>query len=253
MRGRIVVWGREQCGCPVRRAFTLVELLVVIGIIAVLISILLPVLSKARLAAAGAACASNLRQIGTAISMYAADNKSYSPRPASGQNGHYFDDIIWWQLNPPPPLNINGSAIAKYLGVKDPNAPPAERLKQVFRCPADDNAPTRDQPPGSGRTYGGYRYTFTMNEGFLDTPPSFTPGDGNSRYKLSNVRRPARKLLMGEEKYPNDCRWVIGGGSDALSNRHFGKGNVLFCDYHVEGLTEKQADMPSLDLLWQDN
>jgi prepilin-type N-terminal cleavage/methylation domain-containing protein/prepilin-type processing-associated H-X9-DG protein len=69
-----------------RAAFTLVELLVVIGIIAVLISILLPTLAKARQAANRAACLSNLRQIGQMFNIYAAENKLQIPLGCSSDS-----------------------------------------------------------------------------------------------------------------------------------------------------------------------
>lgn len=76
-----------QAGCQRRAwpgAFTLVELLVVVGIIALLVAILLPALSRARQRAVDVTCASNIRQIYTATVQYAAENRGWYPhRPAT--------------------------------------------------------------------------------------------------------------------------------------------------------------------------
>jgi len=61
------------------KAFTLVELLVVVAIIAILASLLLPTLARAKSSAASAACRSNLHQLGLALSMYAEDQTVYPP------------------------------------------------------------------------------------------------------------------------------------------------------------------------------
>jgi prepilin-type N-terminal cleavage/methylation domain-containing protein len=83
-----------------RQAFTLVELLVVIGIIAVLIGILLPTLNKARAAARTTACLSNLRQMGQAWQMYLGESKGRLPHsiwtaPASITDPVRRDEYSW--------------------------------------------------------------------------------------------------------------------------------------------------------------
>ena len=114
-----------------RRAFTLSELLIVIGIIAILLAILLPVVSRARRAANTAYCLANLRTIGQAMMMYTSENNNWLP--GSG----WTSGAMFWNFttNPPKPVNPAFSAanspgisesndwigpLARQMGMKDP-------------------------------------------------------------------------------------------------------------------------------------
>lgn len=208
-----------------RNAFTLVELLVVIGIIAVLISILLPALNKARRSAQTATCMSNLRQIGIAYRFYTEANNGYMPYILNSSWNSYIPNTnnqkrLYWYM-----------ALAPFITKGyDPMSPTnnTQSMSKVFRsCPAwtqwiDPDAADAEWIIGYGQNLylyaGAYPYpkagkipggsnlpVITNNSNDVNinygidgsvegTPLSYCAG----QVKLAKLPKPSTKVIAGD-------------------------------------------------------
>ena len=238
-----------------RSGFTLVELLVVIAVIAILAALLLPALAKAKASAKSAACKSNLRQLGLALTMYVNDYEKY-PGNGAMYSGNTFQGIwatgLNW-LNPYvgghyDPNDVN----SRFYAMGGPS--------RVFNCPA---VPPRYMPglfgaPGVNVYDLGYGYNelgtgwkngklrlglgFTMDlddlwliSGGIGQPLGrrhyTTPGD---------VRNPGDLIAIGDGSY-----WLSPNRPDGIQNQgsvtapHNRGANMAICDGHVENAKRK--------------
>lgn len=181
-----------------RRAFTLVELLVVIGIIAILIAILMPALTKARNQALAIKCGNQARQIYLACSMFAADHGGHLPRPAIGPADQGVDAEKFCMFTMPDwgVLDYSKGVMVRYM----PGGNDVRR--DVWYCPGDLGEVTQ----GGGAAASGEKrnFSYSFNSNVTQTEPR------GRRYgiRLATVKNAARKIMIYEEQAPNDL-WCL--------------------------------------------
>ena len=214
-----------------RRALTLVELVVVLGILMVLLGLAMSGIAGARKTAQSVTCLSNLRQLAAAAADYAARyDLSYPPAQWSDSSDPAVTHI--WDYTRRGSTVLGPGLL--WSGVASP---------AVQQCPAFDG---RSQSPGD--PYTGYNYnTSYIGRGSGEGPP----------VRVSAVKQPARTVLFGDgqwslgaNKYMRSPRraptepstYTDGSAARAAGTqgyRHRGMTNAVFCDGHAESIRER--------------
>lgn len=226
-----------------RRGFTLVELLVVIGIIALLIAILMPALNAARKQAYAVTCMSNLRQMGIAATMYINDTKYYPGHVARNASGEF---AVW------------PARLRRYMSANGQAA-----NQGVFRCPTQDTSFEWEVgskiPPVATEAETGYgydvgesllmrnwgRFSYGYNDWGANNNFAYGPvqrGLGGDLWnpkaaevKASRVKKAAEMIMIADNT--PDGWWDFNIDptevQEAPGKIHKGGANVLWCDGHV--------------------
>jgi prepilin-type N-terminal cleavage/methylation domain-containing protein len=211
------------------KAFTLVELLVVIGIIALLISILLPALNRARESAMEVQCQSNLRQIGQAIIMYCGDNQGILPfgnwdgiynigreQGSSGGGTNLFTGATsresFWDVLIQPYIGAQGNTLDQ-TGAKSAADPTGtgsgtDAIRQVFFCPEANSQGVTDAATNIVGTYLCHPRLMpwlaswcdgsglTGGAGSAPTHPDPVTGKVYQPYTLAHIKRSSDIILI---------------------------------------------------------
>jgi prepilin-type N-terminal cleavage/methylation domain-containing protein/prepilin-type processing-associated H-X9-DG protein len=204
----------------VKPAFTLIELLVVIAIIAVLASLLLPALGRAKESARSVQCLSQLRQIGLAVRLYGDEHEDEFPR--SQHSAFSFGQATW------------GRAIAPELA--QPSTTWTNLLRGVYHCPSD----RRTAPWSYGQNV--YFELNPDNDDYAGAPQSWR--------RLASIPKPSATILHAETTGSVDHImphfWMTAAdATDVDQHRHRKRSNYNFVDGHSEAQEFKATYDPT--------
>jgi prepilin-type processing-associated H-X9-DG protein/prepilin-type N-terminal cleavage/methylation domain-containing protein len=234
-----------------RRAFSLVELLIVVAIMAVLVALLLPAVQQARESAQSAQCRSNLRQLGMALHQYVANSNTglmITTSEPPQDDGTTTTTMYWCGLTSKPDMPPDSAETLD--PTKGPLYPYFEGNTKIERCPSvPEYVQGRFGQGGLGTS--GYAYNPALGN-VEYPPPSYNPVLVTHRF--TDATATARTIAFTDSAevwwYDADYSiippyvresYILSYPSDAFPNVHFrhagGTANVLFLDGHAEPMT----------------
>ena len=207
-----------------RLAFTLLELLVTVGIIGIVASLLLPALGKAKAKAQSTYCLNSLKQIGLAINLYAGDYDGILiPADQTNAAGQAF---LWFPLLGPylgQATNVTSGSLTNGNNV-------------IWGCPTYKQNPTMNSSGVFTASYPGYGLSLSpMNPVKAYNSCLLSPW---VIFKLDNIDQKSSRIMAGD-----DSDWEMWNFNltNVCRTRHGSGANYIFFDFHVEGLKPLQA------------